>query len=125
MTLAIAMYVATMFLSSWFSAQFRRRIVGYGAAAKGTILLNYVGIGPELLDYVVDRNTHKQGCRVPGVRLPIEAPARILADQPDYVLILPWNFKDEIIGQQAEYARRGGRFILPIPEPAILQPVGA
>ncbi len=100
-----------------------RRLVGYGAAAKGTILLNYVGIGPELLDYVVDRNTHKQGCRVPGVRLPIEAPGRILADQPDYVLILPWNFKDEIIGQQAEYARRGGRFIVPIPEPAILQPV--
>jgi SAM-dependent methyltransferase len=97
-----------------------KRLVGYGAAAKGTILLNYVGIGPELLDYVVDRNTHKQGCRIPGVRLPIEAPARILADQPDYVLILPWNFKDEIIAQQAEYSRRGGRFIVPIPEPVIL-----
>lgn len=97
-----------------------KRLVGYGAAAKGTILLNYVGIGPELLDYVVDRNTHKQGCRIPGVRLPIEAPARILADQPDYVLILPWNFKDEIMGQQAEYGRRGGRFIVPIPEPVIV-----
>jgi SAM-dependent methyltransferase len=96
------------------------RLAGYGAAAKGTILLNYVGIGPETLDFVVDRNRHKQGRWIPGVRLPILAPAALLDAQPDYVLILPWNFKDEIIGQQAEYASRGGRFIIPIPEPMVL-----
>jgi SAM-dependent methyltransferase len=96
------------------------RIVGYGAAAKGTIMLNYVGIGPETLDFVADRNTHKQGRYVPGVRLPIVAPERILESQPDYVLILPWNFRDEIMEQQAEYRRRGGRFIVPVPHPEIL-----
>jgi SAM-dependent methyltransferase len=96
------------------------RIVGYGAAAKGTIMLNYTGIGRETLDFVVDRNTHKQGRYIPGVRLPIEPPERILQTQPDYVLILPWNFKDEIMSQQAEYRRRGGRFIVPVPRPAIL-----
>lgn len=96
------------------------RLAGYGAAAKGTILLNYVGIGADLLDYVVDRNTHKQGKWVPGVRLPIRDPAEVLASRPDYLLILPWNIKDEIMAQQAEYRRRGGRFIVPIPEPVIL-----
>jgi SAM-dependent methyltransferase len=96
------------------------RIVGYGAAAKGTIMLNYVGIGPETLDFVVDRNVHKQGRYIPGVRLPIASPERVLEEQPDYVLILPWNFKEEIMAQQAEYRRRGGRFIVPVPRPAIL-----
>jgi SAM-dependent methyltransferase len=96
------------------------RLAGYGAAAKGTILLNYVGIGTELLDYVVDRNTHKQGRWIPGVRLPIRDPLELLRDRPDHVLILPWNVKDEIIEQQAEYRRRGGRFIVPIPEPVIV-----
>jgi SAM-dependent methyltransferase len=96
------------------------RIVGYGAAAKGTIMLNYVGIGQETLDFVVDRNTHKQGRYIPGVRLPIAAPERVLAEQPDYVLILPWNFKDEIMAQQAEYRRRGGKFIVPVPRPTII-----
>jgi SAM-dependent methyltransferase len=96
------------------------RIVGYGAAAKGTIMLNYVGIGPETLDFVADRNTHKQGKYIPGVRLPIVAPDRILETQPDYVLILPWNFRDEIMEQQAEFRRRGGRFIVPVPRPEIL-----
>jgi SAM-dependent methyltransferase len=96
------------------------RIAGYGAAAKGTIMLNYVGIGPATLDFVADRNTYKQGRYIPGVRLPIVAPERILETQPDYVLILPWNFKDEIMEQQAEYRRRGGRFIVPVPHPQIL-----
>ena len=97
-----------------------KSVVGYGAAAKGTIMLNYLNIGRDTLDFVADRNTHKQGRYVPGVRLPIEAPARILETQPDYVLILPWNFKDEIMEQQAEYRRRGGRFIVPVPRPEIL-----
>ena len=96
------------------------RVAGYGAAAKGTILLNFTGVGGEVLDFVADRNVHKQGRYVPGVRLPIVSPARILEAQPDYLLILPWNFKEEIMAQQAEYRRRGGRFIVPVPEPAIV-----
>ena len=96
------------------------RIVGYGAAAKGTILLNYCGIGSDILDYVVDRNLHKQGRYVPGVRLEIHPPSRILETRPDYLLILPWNFKDEIIAQQAAFREGGGRFILPIPEPVVI-----
>jgi SAM-dependent methyltransferase len=98
----------------------KARIVGYGAAAKGTIMLNYVGIGQETLDFVADRNTHKQGRYIPGVRLPISSPERVLAEQPDYVLILPWNVKDEIMAQQAEYRRRGGKFIVPVPRPTII-----
>lgn len=100
--------------------QRKARIVGYGAAAKGTIMLNYVGIGQETLDFVADRNTHKQGRYIPGVRVPIASPERVLAEQPDYVLILPWNFKDEIMTQQAEYRRRGGKFIVPVPRPTII-----
>jgi len=96
------------------------RIVGYGAAAKGTILLNYCGIGTDILDYVVDRNVHKQGRYVPGVRLRIEPPSRIMETRPDYLLILPWNFKDEIMAQQAAFREAGGRFILPIPEPVVV-----
>jgi hypothetical protein len=83
-------------------------------------MLNYVGIGQETLDFVADRNTHKQGRYIPGVRLPISSPERVLAEQPDYVLILPWNFKDEIMAQQAEYRRRGGKFIVPVPRPTII-----
>lgn len=96
------------------------RIAGYGAAAKGTILLNFAGVGRELLEFVADRNVHKQGRYIPGVRLPIVPPERILAEQPDYLLILPWNFKEEIMAQQAEFRRQGGRFIVPVPEPVIV-----
>jgi len=96
------------------------RIAGYGAAAKGTILLNSAGIGRDVLEFVADRNVHKQGRYMPGVRLPIVPPERILQEQPDYLLILPWNFKQEIMAQQAEYGRRGGRFIVPVPEPVVL-----
>ena len=96
------------------------RIAGYGAAAKGTILLNFACIGREVLEFVADRNVHKQGRYVPVVRLPIVSPERILETQPDYLLILPWNFKEEIMEQQAEYRRRGGRFIVPVPRPVII-----
>ncbi|HEV2270524.1 MAG TPA: class I SAM-dependent methyltransferase [Steroidobacteraceae bacterium] len=98
------------------------RIAGYGAAAKGTILLNFADLGGGMLEFVADRNVHKQGRYIPGVRLPIVSPDRILEAQPDYLLILPWNFKEEIMQQQAEYRRRGGRFIVPVPEPAVIQP---
>jgi SAM-dependent methyltransferase len=96
------------------------RIVGYGAAAKGATLLNYVGIDTSHLDYVVDRSPHKQGWLMPGVGLPIVSPDRLLKDQPEYVLLLAWNLVDEIVDQQTDYMRRGGQLIVPIPVPEIL-----
>jgi SAM-dependent methyltransferase len=95
-------------------------LAGYGAAAKGAVLLNAFGIGRETLDFVVDRSPHKRGKRMPGVGLPISAPERLLADMPAFTLLLTWNFADEILAQQVEYRRRGGRFILPFPEPRVL-----
>jgi hypothetical protein len=97
-----------------------KRVAAYGAAAKGSTLLNYCEIGRELLDYVVDRSTVKQGRYMPGVHLPIKGTEHLLADQPDYVLMLSWNFADEILEQQAEYRRRGGQFIVPVPAPRIV-----
>jgi SAM-dependent methyltransferase len=97
-----------------------KRIAAYGAAAKGSTLINYVGIGPELIDYVVDRNTFKQGRYMPGQRLPIYPVERLVEDMPDYVLLLAWNFAREIKEQQAGYQERGGHFIVPVPEPSIL-----
>ena len=91
-------------------------IACYGAAAKGSMLLNTFGIDGEMLDYVVDRSTHKQGYYMPGNHLPICAPERLLEDKPDFVLMLAWNFADEILKQQAEFRKLGGRFIIPIPE---------
>jgi SAM-dependent methyltransferase len=95
-------------------------IAGYGAAAKGSTLLNYVGIERDLVDFVVDRNVHKQGKLMPGTHQPIHDPSVLLTEQPDYVLLLAWNFADEIMEQQAEYRAAGGQFIVPVPVPRIV-----
>jgi SAM-dependent methyltransferase len=96
------------------------RLAAYGAPAKGNTLLNYCGIGPDLIEFTVDRSPHKQNMLLPGSHLPILAPSELTARRPDYTLILPWNIADEIIEQQRQYLRAGGQFIVPIPEPRIL-----
>jgi SAM-dependent methyltransferase len=96
------------------------RLAAYGAAAKGSTLLNYAGIGRETLDFVVDRSPHKQGKFMPGVHLRIRAPAALLEERPDYVLLLTWNFKEEILAQQEAFRQRGGKFIVPLPVVAVV-----
>jgi SAM-dependent methyltransferase len=97
-----------------------KKLAGYGASARGNTLLNYYGIGTDLLDYIVDKNSLKQGLYTPGMHIPVFAAEKILEDKPDYVLVVAWNFADEIISQQSEYRGFGGNFILPIPELRII-----
>jgi SAM-dependent methyltransferase len=92
-----------------------RLVAGYGAPAKGNTLLNYCGVGPELLAFTVDRSPHKQGRFLPGRQIPILAPEHIFAVRPDYLFILPWNLKDEIVEQMRGVRGWGGRFVVPIP----------
>ncbi len=93
-----------------------KSVIGYGAPAKGNTLLNYCGVGKDLIDYTVDRSPHKQGHFLPGTRIPIFSPDRIKETMPDFVLILPWNLQDEIMNQMKYIRQWNGRFVVPIPE---------
>jgi nucleoside-diphosphate-sugar epimerase/SAM-dependent methyltransferase len=97
-----------------------KRIAAYGAAAKGTIMLNYLGLDSSTIEYVVDRNVHKHGLYMPGVHVRIDDPKRLEEDCPDFLMILPWNFREEIMRQQTSYRAAGGQFIVPIPQLEIL-----
>lgn len=97
-----------------------QRLAGYGAPAKANTLLGFLEVGPETIAYIVDRSTLKQGLHTPDTHIPIVAPERLLQDQPDYVLLLAWNFADEILLQQSEYQSRGGKFIIPLPRARIV-----
>jgi len=97
-----------------------KTVVGYGAPAKGNTLLNYCGVRTDFVDYTVDLSPHKQGHWLPGTRIPIHAPEKILATRPDYVLILPWNIREEIMEQMKAVRAWGGRFVVPIPEVKVL-----
>ena len=99
-----------------------KRICGYGAPGKGNTLLNYCGIGTDFLDFTVDRNPYKHGLYTPGMHIPIKPVDAIDAAQPDYILILPWNLKQEIVEQMRHVGKWGGKFIVPIPEIAVIDP---
>ena len=97
-----------------------KTVAAYGASAKGATLLNYCGIDHTQLDFAADRSTYKQGRHMPGVHVPIVAPEMLLEKQPDYTLLLTWNFAEEILKQQQDYRDRGGKFIVPVPLPKIV-----
>jgi hypothetical protein len=97
------------------AAERGKRVAAYGAAAKGNTLLNYCGIRGDLVEFVVDRNPHKQGHLLPGSRLPVEPVERLTERRPDYVLVLPWNLTAEIVEQMAVVRAWGGRFVIAVP----------
>lgn len=97
-----------------------KTVVGYGAPAKGNTLLNYCGVGPDLLAYTVDRSPHKQGLFLPGTHIPVYPPEAISETRPDYVLILPWNLRDEVMLQMGHVREWGARFVTPVPEVRVL-----
>jgi hypothetical protein len=96
-----------------------KRIVGYGAPAKGNTLLNYCKIGPKFLDYLTDTTPSKQGKYSPGMHIPVVSPERFYKDPPDYALMLAWNYKEEILKKESKFIENGGKFIIPIPEPEV------
>ena len=97
-----------------------KRVVAYGAPAKGSTLLSFLQIGPDVIEYIVDISPLKQGRYTPGMHIPIVAPKHLLEDRPDYVVLLAWNFLEEVLEQQAEYRKQGGKFIIPVPEVEIV-----
>ncbi len=99
-----------------------KRIACYGAAAKGATLVNYLDLGQRFFEFVADANPYKQGKYMPGQHIPIRHPDQLVMDQPDYVLLLVWNFAGEVMRQQATYRQRGGSFIIPVPEPRVVPP---
>jgi hypothetical protein len=98
-----------------------KTIAAYGASAKGNTLLNYCGIDTDLIDYIADKNPLKVGMYTPGTHIPVESASILDNETPDYLLITAWNFGDEIMRQQADYAARGGKFILPIPQAQVVE----
>jgi SAM-dependent methyltransferase len=100
--------------------QKKKTVAAYGASAKGSTLLNFFGLGKDTLDFVADRSTHKQGRLTPGTHIPIVPPEKLLELQPDYTLLLTWNFSEEILRQQKEYRDKGGKFIVPIPSVTVV-----
>jgi SAM-dependent methyltransferase len=96
------------------------RVVGYGAPAKGNTLLTYLNLGVDKLDYICDKSPFKQGRYTPGMHIPVVPPSRLTSDKPEYVLLLAWNFQDEVLQQQTAYRELGGKFITPVPEVRIL-----
>jgi SAM-dependent methyltransferase len=99
-----------------------KRIACYGAPAKGATMVNYLDLGEGFFEFAADANAYKQGKYMPGQRIPIRHPDQLVADQPDYILLLAWNFAGEVMRQQATYRERGGSFIIPVPEPHIVPP---
>lgn len=97
-----------------------KRIIGYGASAKGNVLLNFCGIGPELIDYIVDSTPYKQGLFTPGTHIPVLPEDQLLRDKPDYALLLIWNFKEEVFKKQKSFLARGSKFIIPVPRVEII-----
>lgn len=97
-----------------------KTIAAYGAPAKGNTLLNFCGISTDIIDYIVDKSLYKQNLFTPGTHIPVLSPDKLLEDMPDYTLLLAWNFADEILEQQKPYLERGGKFIIPLPEPSII-----
>jgi SAM-dependent methyltransferase len=120
--LSPAVAAAKRNLTGFFSSAARdgKTVVGYSAAAKGISLFNYVGLEAQFVDYVVDRSPHKQGLRLPGTHLPIYPPERVFETRPDYLLILAWNIKDEVMDQMSAIRDWGGKFVIPIPKLSIL-----
>ncbi|PZO54442.1 MAG: SAM-dependent methyltransferase [Alphaproteobacteria bacterium] len=102
-----------------------KRVVGYGAPGKGNTLLNYCGIGPDFIDFTVDRNPHKHGRFTPGTHIPVLPVEALDAARPDYVLILPWNLRKEIVAQMRHIGQWGGKFVVPIPEATVIDPEAA
>ena len=96
------------------------RVVGYGAPAKGNTLLTYLNLGADKLDYIVDKSPFKQGRFTPGMHIPVVSPSRLTSDRPEYVLLLAWNFQEEVLQQQSAYRELGGKFITPVPEVRII-----